>query len=170
MHSHFYTAVWLAVAIKMSTTTVTIPPPGPTRTSGRAWPTLERNLSPKQRSDVESLWRQYSTVINEKPGRTSVAEHRISTAEAQPIRLPPYRIPHAYREIVRTELEEMERESIISRSASEWTAPIVLVKKKDGTLRMCIDYRRLNSISNMDAYPMPRVDDDDEERYSITSQ
>ena len=72
---------------------------------------------------------------------------------------PPYRLPHAYRDIVKSELVDMEREGIIERSSSEWAFPIVLVKKKDGSLRMCVDYRRLNAISDADAYPMPRVDD-----------
>ena len=52
----------------------------------------------------------------------------------------------------------MEKENIIERSSGEWAAPIVLVKKDD-ILRMCVDYRRLNAVSDMDAYPMPRVDD-----------
>ena len=122
-------------------------------------PTLGDQLSPQQTQDVHSLWKTFSTVLNEKPGRTNITEHRIHTGEAQPIRLPPYRIPHAFRDTVRDELTEMERAGIIERSSSEWAAPIVLVKKKDSTLRMCVDYRRLNSVSQMDAYPMPRVDD-----------
>ena len=78
---------------------------------------------------------------------------------AKPIRLPPYILPRAYRDIVRTELEEMENDGIIRRSSSEWAFLIVLVKKKDNTLRMCVDYRRLNAIADANAYPMPCVDD-----------
>lgn len=79
----------------------------------------------------------------------TVTEHRIETADAKPIWLPPYTVPHTYREIVRDELKEMERDGIIERSSSEWSAPIILVKKKDNTLRMCVDYCHLNSVSQM---------------------
>ena len=64
----------------------------------------------------------------------------MKTKSENPIRLPPYRLPHAYRNLVKQELKQMEEEGIIERSNSEWAFPIVLVKKKDGSLRMCIDY------------------------------
>lgn len=56
-------------------------------------------------------------------------------------------------------LKELQETGIIERSTSDWAAPIVSVKKEDGSLRMCVDYRRLNSISQVDAYPMHRIDD-----------
>ena len=57
------------------------------------------------------------------------------------------------------ELAEMEKEGVIEPSMSEWASPMVLVKKKDGSLRMCVDYCRLNSVSRADAYPMPHIDE-----------
>ena len=88
-----------------------------------------------------------------------MVEHTINTGTARPVRLPPFRVPHAYREMVELELKEMLDSGIIEPLASQWSAPMVLVKKKDGTLRLCVDYCRLNSVSQIDAYPMPRVDE-----------
>ena len=69
-----------------------------------------------------------------------MTEHSIATGSAHAMRQPPYRLPHAYRDVVLQELQEMEEEGIIEHSSSEWAAPIVLVPKKDGTLRFCVDY------------------------------
>jgi hypothetical protein len=88
-----------------------------------------------------------------------MAEHRIHTGDARPVRLPAYRLPQAYHEDVQKELDQMLKEGIIEKSTSEWAFPIVLVKKNDGTWRMCDDFRRLNSVAQGDAYPMPRIDD-----------
>ena len=79
--------------------------------------------------------------------------------EASPIKQPPYRIPYAYREEVKQELKEMLNAGIIEESNSEWASPIVLVRKKDKSLRLCVGYRRLNAVSEMEPYPMPRIED-----------
>ena len=99
----------------------------------------------------------YCAVIHE-PGRTSIIEHTIDMEDARPIRFAPYHLPHAYREVIHQELQEMEQAGAIEPSSSLWAAPIVLVKK-DGSLRLCVDYRRLNAASRTDIYPMPRIDD-----------
>ena len=107
-------------------------------------------LTEQQRTDLDSLMREFAQVLADTPGRTQFAEHCIETGSARPMRLPAYRIPHAYRETVRQEIEEMLEEGIIEHSNSEWSSPIVLVGKKDGSLRLCADYRRLNSLSEAD--------------------
>ena len=68
-------------------------------------------------------------------------------------------MPYAFREESNKQIEDMLDNGIISPSTSPWASPIVLVRKKSGELRFCIDYRRLNQITRNDAHPLPRVDD-----------
>ena len=89
------------------------------------------------------------------PGKTNLTEHSINTGTAHHVRL----IPHAYRAAVHKELKEMAESGVIEPSRSEWASPIVVVKKRDHTIRICVDYRRLNSVTPVDAYPMPRIDE-----------
>ncbi|VEN61760.1 unnamed protein product, partial [Callosobruchus maculatus] len=56
-------------------------------------------------------------------------------------------------------IKEMEEEGVIEQSASPWSSPVVLVKKKDGSTRLCVDYRQLNNVTKKDSYPLPRIDD-----------
>ena len=121
--------------------------------------TTGEQLTTKQNTELRETLQSFSEVMSDVPGRTDYAEHDIETGTARPIRLPPYRVPQAYRETVKKEIAEMLEHGIIEPSTSEWSSPIVLVKKKDGTLRFCVDYRRLNNISQADAYPMPRIDE-----------
>lgn len=100
--------------------------------------------------------KEFADVFKDEP---TLAEHRIEADSARPIRQLPYRLPQAYRDTVMKDLREMEEAGIIKRSTSEYASPIVLVPKKYGTLRMCVDYRKLNSVSEADAYPMPRIDE-----------
>ena len=62
-------------------------------------------------------------------------------------------LPQEYREAVQNEIQEMLEEGIIESSNSEWSSPIIPIKKKDGLLCLCIDYRRLKSVLESDAYP-----------------
>ena len=92
-------------------------------------------------------------------GHTSLLQHRINTGSEGPIQCPPRRIPQARREDVRRLLREMLNNGIVEPSEGPWSSPIVLAKKKDGTLRFCVDYRKVNTITKRDAYPLPRIDD-----------
>lgn len=120
---------------------------------------ISSNLQKTQREQMERLLEEYKDIIQDKPGRTDQAEHRIETGDAVPIRQAPYRIPYAQREKMKEEIEKMEEMGVIQPSRSEWASPVVMVPKKDGTQRFCVDYRKLNKISSFDAYPMARIDD-----------
>ena len=122
-------------------------------------PVFGEQLTSVQREELNQVLKQYQDIMTKIPGHTNLTQHRIETTDHAPIRLPPYRLPQAYRETVRQELEEMQQQGVIEPATSEWAAPIVIVRKKDGSIRLCVDYRRLNTITRSDAYPMPRIDD-----------
>ncbi|XP_077936125.1 uncharacterized protein LOC144383152 [Gasterosteus aculeatus] len=93
-----------------------------------------------------------------KAGRTDLIVHSIETPPGVTVRSRPYRLPEHKKEVVRRELASMLELGVIE-SNSAWCSPIVLVAKKDGSVRFCVDYRRVNDVSRFDAYPMPRVDE-----------
>ena len=129
------------------------------RGGGDGEPKMGVQLSESHKVQIREVLDEFWEVMSSTPGRTSKAVHKVQLTDQKPVRLAPYRLPHAYRELVRREIDEMLEAGVIEPSNSDWAAPIVLVDKKDGTMRMCVDYRRLNAVSLSDAYPMPRVED-----------
>ena len=92
-------------------------------------------------------------------GRTDIVQHQIHTGDQPAIKQRVRRYPAAHREEERQLVEDMLAIGIIQESNSAWSSPTVLVKKKDGTTRFCIDYRRLNQATKVDAYPLPHIED-----------
>ena len=83
---------------------------------------------------------------------------KIDTGDSPPIRQRPCRMPPAHRQEAKHLLKDMLNNNIIQPSSGPWASPVVLVRKKDGSLRFCIDYRKVNAVTRKDAYPLPRVD------------
>lgn len=92
-------------------------------------------------------------------GRTHLTEHVIETGNAPPFKLPPRRIPLAYVGEAEEAIQNFFDQGSIRPSTSPWASPLVFVRKKNGQLRPCVDYRRLNQISRKDAFPLPRIED-----------
>ena len=123
---------------------------------------LPDDVSQTQQDKLLALLSLYSDVIASGPndlGHTQVLSHHIDTGDAPPIRQATRRVPVPSREKVEQLLEDMLSKKIISPSKSPWASPVVLVQKKDGSIRFCIDYRKVNAVTRKDAYPLPRVDD-----------
>ena len=96
---------------------------------------------------------------DEDLGLTKLVEHTINTGDSRPLRQPPRRVPLAFAEKEKEVVDLMQKQGIIQKSTSPWASPIVLVKKKNGKIRPCVDYRRLNAVTTQDAFPLPTVQD-----------
>ena len=77
----------------------------------------------------------------------------------QPISIPPYRMAPAEMRELKSQLQELTDKGFIRPSTSPWGAPVLFVKKKDGSLRMCIDFRKLNKATVKNKYPLPRIEE-----------
>ena len=92
-------------------------------------------------------------------GRTEAVMHEIDTGSTRPIRCNPRKLSPKKIKIQQELVDKMLEDGQIEHSVSAWTAPTVLVTKKEGTTRFCVDYRRLNACTKKDAFPLPRIDD-----------
>ncbi len=93
-------------------------------------------------------------------GRVSICKHKIELVpDGKPFKQQVRRVPVHLRAEFEENLKSMLDRGIIRRSKSEFASPVVLVRKKNGQLRICIDYRRLNSITKKDSFPLPNMDD-----------
>jgi len=79
--------------------------------------------------------------------------------EAGPLSMAPYRMAPAELAELKKQIEDLLEKNFIRPSASPWGAPVLLVKKKDGSSRLCVDYRQLNKLTIKNKYPLPRIDD-----------
>jgi transposase InsO family protein len=123
---------------------------------------VSENLNVHQRSELKTLVGNYRDIFKDPEGslgQTDFVLHEIDTGNARPIKLPLRRVPLKQREVIEDELNKMLQENIIEPSDSPWSSNICLVTKKDGSLRFCVDFRKLNQVTRKDAYPLPRIDD-----------
>ena len=119
-------------------------------------------LSEDQIADSYDLILRYEDIFSHDDndiGLTSTVKHRIELNDNTPFKQRHRRIPPAMFDEVRNHLQQLLTSGIIRRSKSPWTSNIVLCRKKDGKLRMCVDYRQLNQRTIKDSYALPRIDE-----------
>ena len=122
----------------------------------------EDYLTKSQQSTLEGLIKANASIFaldQSELGTTDIVTHVINTGDYPPIRQHPRRTPFALRGQVTKMVQDMLENGVVRPSSSPWASPIVLVEKKDGTFQFCVDYRRLNSVTKMDVFPLPRIDD-----------
>jgi len=119
-------------------------------------------ITNQQESQLRKILQKYQMVCaveGTKLGVTNIVKHQIPTGDQEPISQKPYKIDDKKRKIIKEEINKMLKDGIIKESQSPWSSPVVIVTKKDGSNRFCIDYRKINNITITDAHPLPRIDD-----------
>ncbi|CAF1473560.1 unnamed protein product [Adineta steineri] len=118
-------------------------------------------MNDNQRQQVQRILWKYGKLFDLRRPSTIKAtiQHALETGNHSPVYTPPYRVSYKDEQIQRDEIDKLLKQGIIEESTSPWSSPIVLVRKKDGSVRFCIDYRKLNTITTRDAFPIPRIDD-----------
>jgi len=122
---------------------------------------IDADVLEGQRGELITMLREYADVFSKGElglGETSFAAHQIDTRDARPMRQTLWRQPHHLLDKKDENVQDMLKAGVIEPSCSPWTSSLVVVAKKEGSLRFCVDYRKLNSVTRRDAYPLPRID------------
>ena len=109
---------------------------------------------------VQTLLKEMDYVFaksNDDLGCTAEVQHEIKLTDDQPVKQPCRRVPPAQLDEFREAVKDMLEAGVIRESKSPYSSPVVLVRKKDKGLRICVDFRQLNRKTIKDAYPIPRI-------------
>ena len=136
-------------------------PPPPANSNPRRPPPIPAHLSSTQQQQLKALFQEFSDIVSQGEddvGCTPLLKHTIET-EGPPLRQPYRRQNPAVRREEMAQIQQMLSSGVIRPSNSPWASLVVTVKKKDGSLRFCVDFRQLNAATVKDAHPIPRIDD-----------
>nr|XP_008191903.1 PREDICTED: uncharacterized protein LOC100141851 isoform X1 [Tribolium castaneum] len=123
---------------------------------------VNKNLDPAQFEQLLQLVNEFRDCFARNVaeiGATTATEMKLTLTDDKPVIYRPYRLSHHERRIVRDIVNDLLGSGVIRESDSPYSSPILLVRKKDGQHRMCVDYRQLNSKTIKDRFPLPRVDE-----------
>ncbi|KAE9043707.1 hypothetical protein PR001_g3157 [Phytophthora rubi] len=122
----------------------------------------DSKLSGEQQKLLRSLLGDFRDMFVEsslKPGRTDLLKFSIDTGTHPPIKQRPYRVSNAEGDVMEAEIDQYLELGLVRPSTSPWASLVLMIRKPDGGIRFCIDYRRLNAVTIKDCYPMPLTDD-----------
>jgi len=122
---------------------------------------IDGSVTSEQAEGLTGLLKRYSDVFSRNEldlGVTPLAKHRIDTGDMRPIGQTLRKQPFHLLEKIDEHVKEMIKAGVVEPSNSPWTANLVVVKKKDGSFRYGVDYRKISNVTRRDAYPLPRID------------
>jgi len=102
---------------------------------------------------------KFTEIFSDVPGRANCVLHDVNVGNSEPIKQNPYRVNPRNLEFLKKEVNYMLEHGIIEMSQNNWSSPCILVPKSDGSYLFCRDYRKVNSVTKSDSYPIPRVGD-----------
>ena len=105
--------------------------------------------------DLFQSYRDVFAFTDDQLGKTSLVQHVIDTGDALPIKQRPYRTSPKCKQEIDRQVEDMLQKGIIREFVSPWSSPVVLVKKRNGNFRFCVDLRKVNVVTRKDSFPMP---------------
>ena len=126
------------------------------------WQEFELHLTMEQKEQASQILRQYQNLFSRSKddiGRTDIVSHHIDTGLSHPIKQHARRLPLPKQAAAEVEISRLLDQGLIESCSSPWSSPVVLVKKKDGSLRFCVDYHLLNQCTIKDSYPLRLIED-----------
>eukprot|EP00731_Ephydatia_muelleri_P008795 Em0004g1133a len=122
---------------------------------------VAEGVTDNEKDELQQLLLKYNGILSQYEGdlgRTDLVYHHIVTGDHKGIKQSGRKLPFHQREEVKELLDGMLERQVIETSQGSWSSPVVLVKKKDGSTRFCVDFRQLNAVTKKDAQPLPRID------------
>ena len=117
------------------------------------------HLSKTEQQDVKEILSEFNHLFPDIPTRTNQLYHDVNVGNAQPIKQHSYRLNPEKQKYLQKEIQYLLENDLIESSKSNWSSPCILVPKPDGSYRLCTDYRKVNTVTKTDTYPIPRIDD-----------
>ncbi|KAL1138339.1 hypothetical protein AAG570_008403 [Ranatra chinensis] len=118
---------------------------------------LEDHLEATQRETLDGVLREFIGRVGTPLGCTQRVQHVVDTGDSKPIKQRYYPVSPVLERAMHAEMDEMLLAGVVEPSKSAWSSPVVMIRKKDGSYRFCVDYRKVNAVTRRDAYPVHYV-------------